>query len=86
MVTKIDTAVANHLGKTGRAPADKIHSGTAPDYAKGAVIMGVYQLAGQSAPASVSDPVLSNRDRLSTTRSSPRRFRNTRAEVRTLGS
>src|SRR4051794_10387391 len=58
VVSKIDTAVADHLDKTGRAPSSKVHSGTAPDYAKGAVIMGVYQLAGQSAPASVSDPVL----------------------------
>ena len=61
VVSKIDTAVADYLHKTGRAPAGKVHSGTAPDYAKGAVIMGVYQLAGQSAPASVSDPVLSTK-------------------------
>ena len=61
VVSKIDTAVADHLHKTGRAPAGKVHSGTAPDYAKGAVIMGVYRLAGQSAPASVFDPVLSTK-------------------------
>ena len=61
VVGKIDTAVANHLRATGRAPAGKVHSGTAPDHTKGAVIMGVYQLAGQSAPVSVSDPVLSKK-------------------------
>ena len=65
VVSKIDTAVADHLRGTGRAPAGKVHSGTAPDYAKGAVIMGVYQLAGQSAPVSVSDPVLSTKGRRS---------------------
>ena len=59
VVAKIDKAVVDYLKKNDLEPAGKVNAGLAPDYTKGAVIMGVYQLANQSAPVSVSDPVLS---------------------------
>jgi hypothetical protein len=49
----------DYLKKSNLEPAGKVNAGLAPDYSKGAVIMGVYKLANQSAPLSVSDPVLS---------------------------
>jgi hypothetical protein len=59
VVAKIDKAVVDYLRKNSLEPAGKVHAGLAPDYSKGAVIMGVYKLANQSAPVSVADPVLS---------------------------
>jgi hypothetical protein len=59
VVAKIDKAVVNYLKRNNLEPAGKVNAGLAPDYSKGAVIMGVYKLANQSAPLSVSDPVLS---------------------------
>jgi hypothetical protein len=59
VVAKIDKAVVNYLKKNKLEPRGKVNAGLAPDYSKGAVIMGVYMLANQSAPVSVSDPVLS---------------------------
>jgi hypothetical protein len=59
VVAKIDKAVVNYLKRNNLEPAGKVNAGLAPDYSKGAVIMGVYKLANQSAPVSVSDPVLS---------------------------
>ena len=59
VVAKIDKAVVDYLKKNGLAPMGKVNAGVAPDYSKGAVIMGVYKLANQTAPASVADPVLS---------------------------
>ncbi|MGE0680274.1 MAG: hypothetical protein AB7P69_05115 [Candidatus Binatia bacterium] len=58
-VTKIDKAIADYLKKYELAPRNRVHAGTAPGYTKGAVIVGVYTLAGHSAPPSVSAPVLS---------------------------
>jgi hypothetical protein len=58
-VTKIDRAIANYLKQHDLAPKNKVHAGTSPGYAKGSVIVGVYELAGQSAPPSISAPVLS---------------------------
>ena len=59
VVAKIDKAVVDYLKKNGLEPTGKVNAGVAPDYSKGAVIMGVYKLANQSAPVSVADPVLS---------------------------
>ena len=59
VVAKIDKAVVDYLKKNNLEPAGKVNAGLAPDYSEGEVIMGVYQLANQSAPVSVSDPVLS---------------------------
>jgi hypothetical protein len=59
VVGKIDKAVVDYLKKNKLEPRGKVNAGLAPDYSKGAVIMGVYMLANQSAPVSVSDPVLS---------------------------
>jgi len=59
VVAKIDKAVVDYLKKNNLEPAGRVNAGLAPDYSKGAVIMGVYELANQLAPISVSDPVLS---------------------------
>jgi hypothetical protein len=58
-VTKIDRAIADYLKQHDLAPKNKVHAGTSPGYTKGAVIVGVYEMAGQSAPPSISAPVLS---------------------------
>jgi hypothetical protein len=62
-VGKIDTAVADYLQQKGIAPENKVHAGTSPGYTQGAVIVGVYKLAGQTAPPSVSQPELSEKGR-----------------------
>lgn len=62
-VGKLDRAIADYLQRSGRAPKNKVHAGTAPGYTKGAVIVGVYALAGQTAPPSISAPVLSAKGR-----------------------
>ena len=59
VVGKIEKAVVDYLMRNNLEPAGKVNAGLAPDYSKGAVIMGVYALANQSAPVSVSDPALS---------------------------
>ena len=59
-VGKMDAAVAAYLTKQGLAPSP-VHAGTSPGYTQGAVIMGVYTLAGASAPPSISAPVLSKK-------------------------
>ncbi len=59
-VGKMDAAVAAYLTKKGTAPS-KVRTGTSPGYSEGAIIMGVYTLAGKSAPQSVSAPVLSEK-------------------------
>jgi hypothetical protein len=58
-VTKIDKAIADYLRKHGLESHNRVHAGTAPGYTRGAVIVGVYTLAGRSAPPSVSAPILS---------------------------
>jgi hypothetical protein len=55
-VTKIDKAIADYLRKHGLESHNRVHAGTAPGYTRGAVIVGVYTLAGRSAPPSVSAP------------------------------
>ncbi len=62
-VGKLDRAIADYLQRSGRAPKNKVHAGTSPGYTKGAVIVGVYALAGQTAPPSISAPVLSAKGR-----------------------
>ena len=59
VVTKIDKAVGDYLKKNKLEPAGKVAAGLAPDHGKGAVIMGVYQLANQRAPVKVTEPELS---------------------------
>src|SRR5262245_46185173 len=58
-VQKIDTAIAEYLNAHHLEPRGKVHAGLAPGYTKGAVIVGVYKLAGQLAPPSISAPALS---------------------------
>lgn len=60
-VGKLDTAVVAFLKKNNMEPMGEVNAGTAPDFSKGAVIMGIYRLAGQTGPISVSDPVLSKK-------------------------
>jgi len=59
-VDKMDVAVAAYLRRKGIAPS-AVKAGTSPGYSEGAIIMGVYTLAGKSAPQSVSAPVLSEK-------------------------
>lgn len=59
-VGKMDTAVGAYLTKTGKRPGE-VKAGLSPGYNEGAVIMGVYALAGKDAPRTVSAPVLSER-------------------------
>ena len=61
-MAKIDKAVVDYLKKNNLEPAGKVNAGLAPDYSKGAVIMGVYELANQSAPVSRS-PIPCSRSR-----------------------
>jgi hypothetical protein len=56
-VAKMDAAVAAYLKKEKLEPGVK--AGTSPGYTQGAVIMGVYTLAGQTRPESISKPELS---------------------------
>src|SRR5215468_7103804 len=58
-VQKIATAIADYLKAHHLEPRGKVHAGLASGYTKGAVIVGVYKLAGQLAPPSVSAPELS---------------------------
>ena len=60
-VTKIDAAIADFLKKNHLEPKNKVYSGVCPGYTTGAVIVGVYKLAGQEAPPSISAPVLSRK-------------------------
>jgi hypothetical protein len=59
-VDRMDAAVAAWLTKKNIAPG-KVKAGTSPGYTQGAVIMGVYTLAGKNAPQTVSAPVLSEK-------------------------
>ncbi len=53
-VAKMDGAVAEYLSRNGLAPA-QVRAGLSPGYWQGAMIMGVYTLAGQERP-SATDP------------------------------
>jgi hypothetical protein len=53
-VAKMDVAVAAYLTRVGLAPAH-VQAGLSPGYWQGAMIMGVYALAGQR-PPSATDP------------------------------
>ena len=59
-VQKLDAAVGAYLKRKGIAPSD-VKAGTSPGYSQGAIIMGVYKLAGKTAPQSVSAPQLSEK-------------------------
>ena len=59
-VDKMDEAVGAYLKQKRIAPG-KVKAGTSPGYSEGAIVMGVYTLAGKSAPQSVSAPVLSEK-------------------------
>ena len=56
-VAKMDRAVAAYLA--GRGLNGHVHAGLSPGYWQGAVIMGVYALAGQEAPPPLTAPALS---------------------------
>jgi hypothetical protein len=58
-VTKMDAAIKAYF--IGKNFVPKVVAGEAPRYDKGAVIMGVYKMAGQSAPNKVFDPALSEK-------------------------
>jgi hypothetical protein len=64
VVSKINRATQDYLRTRNLEPLGKVSAGLAPDYDKGAIIMGVYHLAGQSAPVSVLDPLLSPKGRV----------------------
>ena len=59
-VQKLDAAVGTCLTRKGIAPSN-VKAGTSPGYTEGATIMGVYKLAGEAAPQSVSAPELSEK-------------------------
>jgi hypothetical protein len=50
VVAKMDAAVAAYLTKKGTAPGG-VHAGLSPGYSQGAMIMGVYELAGRERPS-----------------------------------
>ncbi|MBC7928494.1 MAG: hypothetical protein H7039_22860 [Bryobacteraceae bacterium] len=56
-VSKMDVAVSAYLAKKGLN--GRVHAGLSPGYWQGAVIMGVYALAGQEAPQAMMAPSLS---------------------------
>jgi hypothetical protein len=58
-VTKMDRAIKAYFLKKGKIASQTV-AGEAPRYDKGAVIMGVYKMAGQTAPNQVFAPVLSD--------------------------
>lgn len=62
IVEKINNTVHAYLVKKGYVPSE-VQPGLTPHYEKGAVIMGVYTLAGQNAPQSVTAPVLTEAGR-----------------------
>jgi hypothetical protein len=57
-VSTMNKAIDAYLTKKGSAPGET-QAGLSPQYEKGAVIMGVYTLAGKTAPQQVAEPVLS---------------------------
>jgi hypothetical protein len=58
---RIETAVNDYVKdfKEQDDRQQKVLADLAPDYGRGAVIMGVYRLADQTAPVTITDPVLS---------------------------
>ncbi|MFD8197857.1 hypothetical protein [Streptomyces wuyuanensis] len=58
-VKRLHTAAAGYLGRTSRLPTGTIEAGFAPLHRQGAVIVGVYHMAGQEPPPSVAELVLS---------------------------
>lgn len=63
VVGKIGAATIDFLRSRRLEPPGKVSAGLAPDFDKGAVIVGVYHLAGQKAPVSVRDPQMSAKGR-----------------------
>lgn len=60
VVGKMDSAVAAYLTKTGKRSGE-VKPGLSPGYSDGAIIMGVYAMAGKDAPQTVSAPILSEK-------------------------
>lgn len=58
-VAKIDAAVAAYLSRKNLAPSS-VHAGLSPGYWGGAMIMGVYALAGQGVPQQVQPGVIAS--------------------------
>ncbi|MEU8571101.1 hypothetical protein AB0C51_22620 [Streptomyces pathocidini] len=59
IVHRLNTAAVGYLSRNNLLPSGTVAAGFAPQHTKGAVIVGVYQLAGQKIPDSVNEPVLS---------------------------
>jgi len=57
-IGRMNEAIHSYLVKMGIASSE-VQASLSPQYGKGAVIMGIYKLAGQTAPESVTAPVLS---------------------------
>jgi hypothetical protein len=58
-VSQISHAVEAYFVAKGLLPRGSVGFDLAPNYSKGAVVVGVYKIAGHPTPVSVSDPVLS---------------------------
>lgn len=61
VVHRIDSAVSSYFEKTGTSTKGNIQPGLTVDHTKGAVIVGVYDLADHNQHPNVSDPVLSRK-------------------------
>ncbi|MFD3947913.1 hypothetical protein [Streptomyces sp. NPDC058579] len=59
VIGQLDTAAEGYLSRKNLLPAATISAGFAPRHTKGAVIAGVYRMAGQEPPSSVNEPALS---------------------------
>ncbi|MGW1194824.1 hypothetical protein ACWD4B_03025 [Streptomyces sp. NPDC002536] len=59
VIGQLKTAAAGYLSRNNLLPAATISAGFAPQHTKGAVIVGVYRMAGQEPPSSVNEPTLS---------------------------
>jgi hypothetical protein len=56
----MDAAVSAHLTRTGIAPSGQVRAGLSPGYWPGAMIMGVYMLAGQETPRAAHAGVIAS--------------------------
>ncbi|MEU2432819.1 MULTISPECIES: hypothetical protein [unclassified Streptomyces] len=59
VVQRLNSASVGYLSRNNLLLPGTVDAGFAPLYTKGAVIVGVYHLAGQKTPDSVNEPVLS---------------------------
>lgn len=59
VVQRLNSAAVGYLGRNNLLPSGTVEAGFAPLHTKGAVVVGVYHLAGQKTPDSVNEPELS---------------------------